>query len=76
MICGFAISDIIRFEAFHFGLSAAVGWLAYWLMLTILSHSGLRDLLHGRLISLLPLYAALSCAVLAHIVEDYTINIF
>jgi len=76
MICGFHVSYVIACEACHFGLSAVVGWLAYWSTSTIFSRTGLRAMLPGWRIYLLLLLVALSCAVLAHVVEDYTIDWF
>jgi hypothetical protein len=76
MLCGYNILYIIECEACHFGLSAVVGWLAYWPTATILSRTGLQVIFPERRIYLLLLLVALSCAVLAHIVEDYTINWF
>lgn len=76
MLWGFHVSYIIGSEACHFGLSAVVGWLAYWSTSTILSRSGLRAILPGWRISLSLLLVSLSCAVLAHVVEDYTIDWF
>ena len=76
MICGYDILLVLRWEACHFGLSAFVGWLAYWLTLTTFSRTGLRVVLASRLTRLLPLLVAFSCAVLAHIVEDYTLGWF
>ena len=67
---------IVRSLTYHFILSAFVGWLAYSLTLTILSRTGLRGKPAEQTISRLALLVALSCAVLAHIVEDFTINRF
>jgi hypothetical protein len=67
---------ILRCEVCHFGLSALAGLLGAWLTLTILSRSGLRDKLPERRIYLLLLLVSLSCAVLAHIAEDFTWNAF
>jgi hypothetical protein len=76
MLLGYNILYIIKCEACHFGLSAVVGWLGYWSTLTILSRTGLQAILTARRTFLLLLLVALSYAVLAHIVEDYTINWF
>ena len=76
MLLGYNILYIIKCEAYHFGLSAVVGWLGYWSTSIILSRTGLQAILTGRRTFLLLLLVALSCAVLAHIVEDYTINWF
>ena len=70
------VLHILRCEVCHFGLSAVVGWLAYWLTSTILSRTGLREKLPERTTFLLLLLAALSCALLAHVLEDYTVNWF
>ena len=76
MLVGYNVSFVIACEVRHFGLSAFVGWLAYRSTSTIFSRSGLRAVIPERRIFLLLLLVALSCAVLAHIVEDYTINWF
>ena len=67
---------ILKCEACHFGLSAVVGWLAYLLTSTILSRTGLREKLPGRITFLLPLLVALACALLAHVLDDYTVDWF
>jgi hypothetical protein len=76
MLWGYPISSILKYEAFHFGFSAFVGWLAYSLTSTILWRTGLKDFIPRRCMSLLPLLVSLSFAVLAHVVEDYTLNWF
>ena len=71
MIWGYAISSIIKWEVYHFGLSAVAGWLGYWSMSTILSRIGSRVTLPRRHTFLWPLLVALSCALLAHMLADY-----
>ncbi len=77
MTCGFTIFYAIGCEACHFGLSAFVGFLAYWWTLTILSHTtGLRTLMGNFSIRLCCLLVSVSCAVAVHILEDYTVGWF
>ena len=77
MICGFKISYIIHCLIFHFGLSAFVGSLAYYVTLTILSHiTGLQELMGDFSIEHFSLLVALSLAVAVHILQDYTLNWF
>lgn len=67
---GYRLSLIIRCSVCHFGLSACAGWLGYWLMLTT-GAAGAGDGISGT-----ALLVALSCAVLSHVVEDYTLDWF
>lgn len=76
MLWGYEIWSIIKYSASHFGLSSAVGWLAYWLTLTILSHTGLEAVIPRRRTSLLLLSVALSSALLVHVAEDFMLNWF
>ncbi len=76
MIWGYNVFVILGFEVCHFGLSAFVGWLAYRLTSTILFHTGLKDISPKLATYHLPLLVALSCAVLVHVLEDYTLNLF
>lgn len=69
-IGGYPARKVIRCLVCHFGLSACAGWLAYWLILTTGADVG------GDGISWQALVVALCCAVLSHVVEDYTINRF
>ena len=76
MICGFPVWYVIKCEACHFGFSAVVGSLAYWLTSIMLSRTGLRAMVPVRRISLWLLLVALSFAVLAHVLEDRFLNWF
>jgi len=77
MICGFTILHIIRCVVCHFGLSCFVGWLAYLLTSTILSHTiGSQTSAEGSSIRRFSLAVALCFAVLAHILEDYMLGWF
>jgi hypothetical protein len=76
MIWGYNALYVLKCEACHFGLSAFVGWLAYWSTSTIFSLTGLKGILPERRTYILLLLVALSFAVLAHIVEDYTLDWF
>jgi len=76
MLCGFSVFSAVGFMVCHFGLSALVGWLVFWLMSIILSHTGLKAFAPRVCTLLLPLLAALSCSVLVHVVEDYTLHLF
>ena len=76
-MCGISIFYIARSLVFHFGLSACAGWLGYSLTRTILLRTtGSRNGVVGFFIRHSPLLVALSCAVLAHIVQDYTVHWF
>jgi hypothetical protein len=70
------IFSIVRYEGLHFGLSLAAGWLAYSSISTILSRTGLRDAFPRWPMPLLVSLAALSFAVLAHVLEDFTLGWF
>lgn len=73
MICGHKPLYILKCLACHFGLSCFVGWLAYLLTSTTLSHTILfHDGVGVFSTSQFSLLVALCCACLAHIVEDYT----
>lgn len=84
-IMGASIWDILWKEGAHFALSAFVGWQAYYWTLTILSHiissarsRGCTTVPTGGVFSIsrLPWLVSLSCALLAHILEDFTLNVF
>lgn len=71
---------VAALEVAHFGLSASAGFLGYWLTSTILSRITSWDTGHLPLsassTSRLPLLAALSFSVLAHVSEDYWVKWF
>jgi len=76
-MCGISIFYIARSLVFHFGLSACAGWLGWRLTLTILSHTTYsRTGVVGFFIHHSPLLVALSCALLAHVAQDYTVHWF
>jgi len=77
VICGVKVFYMLRCEAFHFLLSSCVGWLAYWLTSTTLSHSTIFQNGVGVFsIHRFSLLVAVCCAVCSHILEDYTLNKF
>ncbi len=66
-------------EVGHFVLGFLVGWLAFWWMRTTLSRinsAGRLSLMPGSFIYRYSLLFALLLSVWAHIVEDYTVNLF
>ena len=61
----------------HFGLSASVGYLAYWLTWTILwEYIGLGGAMDVGYISLFSTVVAGLFAVSAHILQDYFLSWF
>lgn len=73
----------IWMPAAHFALSATVGLLVYWLILTILLRGQFGIYLmakqstqRGFSIHQFSLLVALCSSVVVHILEDYTLNIF
>ena len=76
MICGYVISQIIFCEAMHFVLGFCVGSLAYLLIQTTHSHTGLKYLTEDS--SIFPSWVVLcvSFSIVAHVLEDYLLNWF
>jgi hypothetical protein len=72
---GYPIYYCLKCMACHFGLSCLAGWLGYYLTLTILADITAESTIVGY-ISQLPLVVASCFSLLAHILEDYTINKF
>ena len=75
--------DLIWMPVAHFVLSAIVGLLVYWLTSTILLHGRFGIYLmekqstqRGFSIHRFSLVVALCFSVAAHVLEDYTLNIF
>jgi hypothetical protein len=66
----YAPGDVIFFLGMHFLLGFVVAWLAFSLMRTIFSG------ILGRGTYRFSLLVALSCAVAAHILEDYLLGWF
>jgi hypothetical protein len=78
-ICGFQLKMIVAYSSGHFLLSACVGWLVYFLMLTTFSHISQeyqKKLTRGFGIHKYSLCVALLCSVCVHILEDYTLGLF
>ena len=77
MICGFKPLLAFKYAVFHWLLSACVGWLAYFVTLTILSRiTGLPDLMGDFSIRHCSLLVALCFSVSAHILQDYWLGWF
>jgi len=70
LVGGYPIGKVVRCLTFHFLLSAFAGSLAYWLISTT-GGTGAADGISG-----IGLLAALSCAALSHVAEDYTLDWF
>jgi hypothetical protein len=70
------VRNALWMSPLHFVLGFFVGWLVYWSTLTILSHLSFTKGISGSFIHTLALLLALSVSVLAHLWEDYTLNIF
>ena len=76
-MAGVEIWYIIYCEAAHFTLGFCVGLSVYYLTLTILSHiTGLQGLMGASFIHRFSFGLALLFSLCAHIVQDYTLNIF
>ena len=68
-----SVKEAIRCSGLHFLSSGLVGLLVYWLTSTTLYHLNLEISqfgVEGVYIDRLPLYVALCCSVLFHILED------
>lgn len=70
-----SLDYIIYCEGMHFLLSSAAGLLVYWLISTTLSVT-CSAYLGVSFIRRFSLLAALCCAVVAHILEDYYLGKF
>lgn len=75
-ICGFGMLYIIRCLLSHFILSSFVGFLVYLSTSTILSHILNMGKQEEVVINACLLLASLSCALLAHILEDWLFDKF
>ena len=74
----YSLSDVIFYPICHFLLSGVVGVLAYLMIIAVFKrycfpYMNIKDITRDKL---LVLYFCLALAVIAHVVEDYTIDWF